>query len=322
MNPSRENIYRQYEAARHEVEEPFHGGHKEAYERFIAQRESTLGLEFAQTVWQEIERLSELSIRRRVDQFDTNSFLLGDDYGMFRSHIEEQEFVPVEVVNSMLGLLEVFYHDTVEAMNGSQIIADDPKGISFELGHRDQFGDWSVARQLDDTADILHDVEKAAASGFVIDEIYQSSSEKTRYSFHDRTLYNHDDPHDPTPDIECTVGVRKRPYVDLHFIKNGRRDPFTIKVFRRSEFMILPYFLDTDHAFRGQGLSRLLRVAASLDRSQEEEYFGNNTDGAPSRKAGEIINTAIQRKVRDRQSAVYPLGSVYVATIATEKLVA
>jgi len=59
------------------------------------------------------------------------------------------------------------------------------KGISAELGHVDQLGDWEVGRELDDVVRQLPDSPTLADAGFVFGETYDSKdSARITYDFY------------------------------------------------------------------------------------------------------------------------------------------
>lgn len=100
------------------------------------------------------------------------------------------------------------------------------KGISAELGHVDQFGDWAVAHPLDEELRALPGSDALADAGFVFRDTY-GTRENAKVSYDFKTVDN------PAGAGRSLMGIRKRAAADLDTVRGD-----TYEIIKRSSFLV------------------------------------------------------------------------------------
>jgi hypothetical protein len=167
------------------------------------------------------------------------------------------------------------------------------KGISAELGHVDQLGDWEIGHLLDDAVRRLPESEVLIDAGFVFGETYDSKdAAHITYDFYmsDGGLKS----------------KRKRAAADV-ITENGT----IYNLVKSSIFLIDEDALTSQEDIRAvRSVKRVLRVKGMTDVDREER------DDVFAEVGGTVVEPFITEKDRrERSTAVLAATSLYFALV-------
>lgn len=167
------------------------------------------------------------------------------------------------------------------------------KGISAELGHVDQFGDWSAAHPLDVEMRALPESERLKDAGFNFLDTYGSKDlAKISYSF---KIVD-----DEFGKGVSLMGIRKRAAADI-ITDSGE----TYEIIKRSSFLIDGLRIEEDM----QPL--LIDILKSL---QDDDNLADHTRAAAQEAGQAIVEPFVADKdLRERSKVVLAVSSLYFA---------
>lgn len=138
------------------------------------------------------------------------------------------------------------------------------KGISAELGHVDQLGNWALGRELDEQIRALPNSEALAEAGFVFGDTYgEKDRAKINYRFYVSDHFESDDK--DSPHHVGLKGVRKRAAADIL-----TEDGDVFEIVKMSSFMIDTAELGSD--LRGR-ISKMVRLSQEKKKQALDELM-------------------------------------------------
>jgi len=163
------------------------------------------------------------------------------------------------------------------------------KGVSGEIAHVEQLGDWTRAHELDEQMRRLKGSQALAAAGITLEHIHEEADAKISYGI--RFLSQNDTPNSPL----SILAVRKRAVAD---VRGSKGEEF--ELVRRSGFLINPIDLSKD------ALVDVLTNGMSKDKVRRKAWsqqFGEDT-------VEPFVHDA---ELREASTAVLPVTSLYFA---------
>lgn len=165
------------------------------------------------------------------------------------------------------------------------------KGVSAELGHVDQYGDWSAGRVLDDEIRSLPGSVALRGAGFEFDDTY-ADKDRAKISFR---ITSHDD----QDDGQAISVMRKRAAADI-----SASDGHTYGIVKLSTFLVNREELD-DH--ENQLLDEVHEASRNSD--SDELWFTSQMFGE------EVVEPFVSNidNLRVQRSSVLAVASLYFA---------
>ncbi len=173
------------------------------------------------------------------------------------------------------------------------------KGISAELGHVDQLGDWDAVRPLDSAIRALPDSAALQDSGFVFDNKFDSKVQaKIDYGFNIAGRL-----HSPS-----TIAKRKRAAADIHAVNEKGENAGSYEIVKQSTFLITDKELSSSSQALISKIKRLAGISKPTNNEKQE------LDHAMQEAGMKIVEPLIgDRDAREKQAGVIAATSVYFA---------
>ncbi len=178
--------------------------------------------------------------------------------------------------------------------DGAYMIARDVyggKGISAELGHVDQLGDWDAARPLDAAVRQLPESDILQQAGFVFGNKYDTKDQaKISWTFNAAG--------------NLIIAKRKRAAADVHAVNEKSGELDTFEIVKQSTFLISESYLNAEHKYLIDDVKKF----GSAKGSEQEEREAFNQAGMS------IVEPLIsERELREEYSGVVAATSLYFA---------
>lgn len=192
-------------------------------------------------------------------------------------------------------------YDRIEQMTPEQIEfarSMGGKGISAELGHVDQFGDWSAAALLDESIRSLPQSKRLKDAGFVFTNTYIDKSQAKRsYRIHMNGHYSDNDNEGPSGSV--LKAVRRRAAADI-VTPNGD----SIEIIKHSTFLIHAAQLGRKYL---ETLETIMKLSSNKETAKEAMPLMN--------EAGELIVEPFitHEELRDVSPGILAVSSLYFA---------
>ena len=172
------------------------------------------------------------------------------------------------------------------------------KGVSAELGHVDQFGDWSAATPLDESIRRLPQSERLQDAGFVFTNTYEDKRQAKR-SYRIHMNGHHGDNDSDGPKGSVLKAVRRRAAADL-VTPSGE----SIEIIKHSTFLL-------HSAQLGRKYLELLETIMTLSANRETAKEAIPLMG----EAGELIVEPFitHEELREVSTGVLAVSSLYFA---------